>query len=302
MLTQAASPRSTSAPPIRSASAGGGEGGVNQNGLVVFLQLSEPPHARGASPRPPWQRAALRWQTLAAEVRQDRVRRQRRAGGARGAGASRQALTATPTQGGRRHRGARRRRADAADAAPAHERRRADLRHEPRLGRLPHERLSGGRPARPARARRGQRHPSAGHARRRRARQARTRRSPSTRCRCSAQTYQAAKLRISVDGTVRLEELICDGVLVATPAGSTAYNLSAYGPILPINAPLLALTPISAVPAAALARRAAAQRGQDPVRGAGARQAPRQRRRRPHRDALGDPRGGGAGRPRSTSS
>lgn len=57
--------------------------------------------------------------------------------------------------------------------------------------------------------------------------------------------FQAAKLRISIDGTVRMEELICDGVLVATPAGSTAYNLSAYGPILPINAPLLALTPIS---------------------------------------------------------
>ena len=57
--------------------------------------------------------------------------------------------------------------------------------------------------------------------------------------------YQAAKLRISIDGQVRLEELICDGVLVATPAGSTAYNLSAHGPILPINAPLLALTPIS---------------------------------------------------------
>ena len=45
---------------------------------------------------------------------------------------------------------------------------------------------------------------------------------------------------------MRLEELICDGVLIATPAGSTAYNLSAHGPILPINAPLLALTPISA--------------------------------------------------------
>jgi NAD+ kinase len=59
------------------------------------------------------------------------------------------------------------------------------------------------------------------------------------------QTYQAAKLRISVDGKVRLEELVCDGALVATPAGSTAYNLSAYGPILPIDAPLLALTPIS---------------------------------------------------------
>ena len=59
------------------------------------------------------------------------------------------------------------------------------------------------------------------------------------------ETAQAAKLRISVDGTVRLEELACDGVLVATPAGSTAYNLSAHGPIVPINAPLLALTPIS---------------------------------------------------------
>jgi NAD+ kinase len=60
------------------------------------------------------------------------------------------------------------------------------------------------------------------------------------------ETYQAAKLRISIDGKVRLEELICDGALVATPAGSTAYNLSVFGPILPINAPLLALTPISA--------------------------------------------------------
>lgn len=59
------------------------------------------------------------------------------------------------------------------------------------------------------------------------------------------EAYQAAKLQISVDGKVRLDELICDGVLVATPAGSTAYNLSAYGPILPINTPLLALTPIS---------------------------------------------------------
>jgi NAD+ kinase len=60
------------------------------------------------------------------------------------------------------------------------------------------------------------------------------------------QTHQAAKLRVSIDGKVRLEELICDGALVATPAGSTAYNFSVFGPILPINAPLLALTPISA--------------------------------------------------------
>jgi NAD+ kinase len=59
------------------------------------------------------------------------------------------------------------------------------------------------------------------------------------------QTHQAAKLRITVDGKVRMQELICDGVLVATPAGSTAYNLSAYGPIIPIESPLLALTPIS---------------------------------------------------------
>lgn len=59
------------------------------------------------------------------------------------------------------------------------------------------------------------------------------------------QSHQGAKIRISVDGLVRLEELICDGVMVATPAGSTAYNLSAQGPILPIDAPLLALTPVS---------------------------------------------------------
>jgi NAD+ kinase len=59
------------------------------------------------------------------------------------------------------------------------------------------------------------------------------------------QIYQAAKLRIHIDGKLRLTELICDGVLVATPAGSTAYNLSAHGPILPLGSPLLALTPIS---------------------------------------------------------
>jgi len=59
------------------------------------------------------------------------------------------------------------------------------------------------------------------------------------------QSYQAAKIRIAIDGKVRLEELICDGIMVATPAGSTAYNLSAHGPILPLDAPLLALTPVS---------------------------------------------------------
>ncbi|TCU17396.1 NAD kinase [Rhizobium sullae] len=60
------------------------------------------------------------------------------------------------------------------------------------------------------------------------------------------QSYQAAKLRVEVDGHVRLAELICDGLMVATPAGSTAYNLSAHGPILPLEAPLLAMTPVSA--------------------------------------------------------
>jgi NAD+ kinase len=60
------------------------------------------------------------------------------------------------------------------------------------------------------------------------------------------QSYQAGKLRISIDGRERLNELIADGLLVATPAGSTAYNLSANGPIVPLNAPLVALTPISA--------------------------------------------------------
>ncbi|MEM1343042.1 MAG: NAD kinase [Pseudomonadota bacterium] len=59
------------------------------------------------------------------------------------------------------------------------------------------------------------------------------------------QTRQAAKLRILIDGEARMEELICDGAMVATPAGSTAYNLSAHGPILPIRAQLMALTPIS---------------------------------------------------------
>ncbi len=59
------------------------------------------------------------------------------------------------------------------------------------------------------------------------------------------QTYQAARLRILIDGKERLAELVADGVLLATPAGSTAYNLSAQGPIIPINAPLMALTPIS---------------------------------------------------------
>ena len=59
------------------------------------------------------------------------------------------------------------------------------------------------------------------------------------------QTYQAARLRVLVDGKERLPQLVADGILLATPAGSTAYNFSAQGPIIPIGTPLLALTPIS---------------------------------------------------------
>jgi NAD+ kinase len=60
------------------------------------------------------------------------------------------------------------------------------------------------------------------------------------------QTHQTAKLRILIDGKERMNELACDGVMVATPAGSTAYNLSAHGPIIPLDGQVLALTPISA--------------------------------------------------------
>jgi NAD+ kinase len=60
------------------------------------------------------------------------------------------------------------------------------------------------------------------------------------------ETRQTAKIAIHVDGVVRLPLLICDGILIATPAGSTAYNLSAHGPVLPLGSGVLALTPISA--------------------------------------------------------
>ncbi len=60
------------------------------------------------------------------------------------------------------------------------------------------------------------------------------------------QLRQAAKIRVTIDGNIRLQELICDGILLSTPAGSTAYNLSAHGPIVPLSANLLPLTPISA--------------------------------------------------------
>lgn len=60
------------------------------------------------------------------------------------------------------------------------------------------------------------------------------------------QTRQTAKIRVLVDGKIRMEELVCDGILLSTPAGSTAYNLSAHGPIIPMNAEIMAMTPISA--------------------------------------------------------
>ena len=60
------------------------------------------------------------------------------------------------------------------------------------------------------------------------------------------ESRQAAHISIKIDDKIRMEELVCDGIMVATPAGSTAYNLSAHGPILPLNSNLLALTPISA--------------------------------------------------------
>jgi NAD+ kinase len=60
------------------------------------------------------------------------------------------------------------------------------------------------------------------------------------------ETRQTAKIRVTIDGIVRVEELTADGILIATPVGSTAYNFSAHGPIIPLGAGILALTPISA--------------------------------------------------------
>ena len=71
-------------------------------------------------------------------------------------------------------------------------------------------------------------------------------RVPATATRSrSRQTRQTAHLRIFLNGKPRLDELVCDGALVATPAGSTAYNFSAHGPILPLGSEVLAMTPIS---------------------------------------------------------
>ena len=121
----------------------------------------------------------------------------------------------------------------------------ADLRHELRHRRLPDEQVRRGGSAAPLDAGQAQPDPSAADARR--DRNGREERALAfNEVSLLRQTAQAAKLGIHIDGVERLPELICDGIIMATPAGSTAYNLSAHGPILPLGAGVLALTPISA--------------------------------------------------------
>ncbi len=110
---------------------------------------------------------------------------------------------------------------------------------------LPDERLQRGRPSGADRQRREGGAPSPGDEGGRPRRQD-LERGGDHEVSLLRQTYQTAKLRIVIDGRERMKELVCDGVLIATPAGSTAYNLSAHGPIIPLDARVLALTPISA--------------------------------------------------------
>ena len=102
------------------------------------------------------------------------------------------------------------------------------------------------------------------------------------------QSYQTAKIRIADRRQERLEELNCDGVMIATPAGSTAYNLSAHGPILPLDAPLLALTPVSPFRPRRWRGALLLQQGDRALRHSGGGKAAGERRRRPHRGQGGD--------------
>ena len=130
----------------------------------------------------------------------------------------------------------------AARRARAH----AGLRHELRLGRLHDERIRRGGPAARAWPGAGGGSAPAADAGGDRQTGAVEEALALNEVSLLRQLRQAAKIRITIDGRVRIAELICDGVLVSTPAGSTAYNLSAHGPIVPLSANLLPLTPISA--------------------------------------------------------
>ena len=178
---------------------------------------------------------------------QDRLRSERRPGRARRAARAHQALS-------------RRRRPSEADVIVAlggdgfmletlHSicsRGVADLRHASRQRRLPDEQLCA-RGARGAhRARQAGARPSARDDARATSTASEHRALAINEVSLLRQSRQTAKLRVSVDGLVQLDELMADGILVATPVGSTAYNLSAHGPIIPLAANVLALTPISA--------------------------------------------------------
>ena len=122
----------------------------------------------------------------------------------------------------------------------------ADLRHELRLRRLSDERIFRSATCPSGSPPRGPRSCIRWRWRRSTSRASKTFARAINEVSLLRQTSQAAKMTISVDGAVRLDELIADGVLVSTPAGSTAYNLSVNGPIVPLGAPLMTLMPISA--------------------------------------------------------
>ena len=118
------------------------------------------------------------------------------------------------------------------------------VRHEPRHGRLPDERMAARRARRADRGGQGDPRRAAGDGRDHVGGEVHTH-AAINEVSLLRETRQTAKIEVLVNGRVVMPELVCDGVLVATPAGSTAYNLSARGPILPLQAKMLALTPIS---------------------------------------------------------